>query len=372
LAMALAFLSFGLWLRLASRGRTRLRAALFVPIAALIYFVHVYGWGILGLLAFSAEAVRQHDNGKPWFKAGFKAALHASVMALPFVFMLAWRGATTGQGTLGWFEMPLKWKWIYSALRDRYELLDQVSICLVGAVLVFALSNRRLTFSRNLAFSALVLLATFFILPWTLFGSAYADMRLVPYLLATAVLAIRFRGETDMPMARAFAWIGLGFYGVRIAATTISLVLAANDQSAKLEALDHLPRGARLVTLINQDCSRHWALPRDSHLAGMALVRREAFSNDQWAIEGANLLTVRFREAGHFSADPSQIVRPAECAKDPLLSVEQAVAAVPRHAFDYVWMVDTQAPDDSDLRPIWRGPGSVLYAIDKPGGHSQP
>ena len=376
LAMALAFLSFGLWLRLASRGRTRLRAALFVPIAALIYFVHVYGWGILGLLAFSAEAVRQHDNGKPWFKAGFKAALHASVMALPFVFMLAWRGATTGQGTLGWFEMPLKWKWIYSALRDRYELLDQVSICLVGAVLVFALSNRRLTFSRNLAFSALVLLATFFILPWTLFGSAYADMRLVPYLLATAVLAIRFRGETDMPMARAFAWIGLGFYLVRIAATTLSMALAANAQAAKLEALDQLPRGARLVTLIGQECGRHWALPRDSHLAGMAIVRREAFSNDQWAIEGANLLTVRYREAGHFSADPSQIVRPAECAKAPLLSVDQALAAIPRQAFDYVWAVDLSPPEEpqalADLRPIWRGRGSVLYAIEKPGGHPQP
>ena len=376
LAMALAFLAFGLWLRLASRGRTRLRTILFVPIAAIIYFVHVYGWGILGLLAFSAEAVRQHDNGRPWFKAGFRAALHAAVMALPLVFMLAWRGATTGPETLGWFEWSLKWKWLYSALRDRYELLDEASICLVGAVLVFALFNRRLTFSRNLAFSALVLLAAFIILPWTLFGSAYADMRLVPYLLATALLAIRFRGETDLAMARSLAWIGLGFYLVRIAATTLSLALAANAQAAKLEALDQLPRGARLVTLIGQECGRHWALPRDSHLAGMAIVRREAFSNDQWAIEGANLLTVRYREAGHFSADPSQIVRPAECAKVPLLSVDQALAAIPRQAFDYVWAVDLSPPEEpqalADLRPIWRGRGSVLYAIEKPGGHPQP
>ena len=135
--------------------------------------------------------------------------------------------------TLGWFEWSLKWKWIYSALRDRLELLDLASVALVGAVLAFAVFSRRLTFSRNLAFSALVLLAAFILLPWTLFGSAYADMRLVPYLLATALLAIRFRGETDLPMARALAATGLAFYLVRIAATTLSLALAANGQRAE-------------------------------------------------------------------------------------------------------------------------------------------
>jgi hypothetical protein len=375
LAMALAFLAFGLWLRLGARGKTRLRAGLFVPIAALIYFVHVYGWGILGLLAFSAEAVRQHDAGIRWFRAGAKAALHAMVMALPLGFMLAWRGAA-GQGTLGWFEWSLKWKWIYSALRDRFELLDLASIALVGAILGFAYFNKRLTFSRNLAFSALVLLAAFAVIPWTLFGSAFADMRLVPYLMATALLAIRFRGETDMPMARSLAAIGLGFFLVRIAATTLSLALAANEQEAKLQALNQVPYGARLVTLIGMDCRRHWAVPRNSHLAGMATVRRHAFANDQWAIEGANLLSVRYRQAGHFASDPSQIVRPAECAADPLWSVDRALAELPRDAFDYVWAVDLPPPEDrrlmAGLRPVWRGDGSLLYAIDRPGGQSQP
>ena len=90
--------------------------------------------------------------------------------------------------------------------------------------------GRDLTFSRNLAFSALVLLAGFMVLPRIVFGSAYADMRLAPFLIATALLAIRFRGETAMPTARVLAWLGLGFYLLRIAATTLSLALAANDQ----------------------------------------------------------------------------------------------------------------------------------------------
>src|SRR3546814_4518045 len=47
LSMAFAFLSFGLWLRLARLGRLRLRAALFVPISMLIWVTHTFGWGML-------------------------------------------------------------------------------------------------------------------------------------------------------------------------------------------------------------------------------------------------------------------------------------------------------------------------------------
>ena len=64
LAMALAFLAFGLWLRLARFGHFWLRTFLFVPISFVLYFCHTYGWGMLGLLCFSAEAVRQHDAGR--------------------------------------------------------------------------------------------------------------------------------------------------------------------------------------------------------------------------------------------------------------------------------------------------------------------
>ena len=70
LSMAFAFLAFGLWLRLGRLGRTRLRPALFVPISLIVFFTHTYGWGALGLLCFSAEAVRQHDRGIAGFAPG--------------------------------------------------------------------------------------------------------------------------------------------------------------------------------------------------------------------------------------------------------------------------------------------------------------
>ncbi|MEO7815182.1 MAG: hypothetical protein ABIR87_07030 [Sphingomicrobium sp.] len=365
LSMALAFLAFGLWLRLARVGKLRLRALLFIPISFVIFICHTFGWGSLGLLCFSAEAVRQHDKGIDWWKAGLRAAMHAAVMAGPLLLMLLWRSSVAHGMTSDWFNLSAKLMWLVTALRDRWQLFDMLSVAAALAMVGFAWRRAELTLSRNLAFSALMLLVFFLVLPRIVFGSAYADMRLVPFMIATALLAIRFKDRMDPVLARNLAWLGLAFYGVRIVATTASLAIAANNQSSRLAALDHVPVGARLVHLVSEDCATLWALPRNTHLGAMATVRRNAFSNDQWAVEGANLLSVHYAPAGRFMADPSQMVRSPDCPNPDMRSIDQALATIPRDAFDYVWTIDLP-PTDAKLlkgyRLVWSAPGSRLYA----------
>jgi len=368
LSMAVAFLAFGLWLELARRGLFRLRAILFVPISVIIFFCHTYGWGALGLMCFSAEAVRQHDRGATWFRAGVNAALHASVMALPLVFMLAWRSGTTAAGaTRGWFDWNLKLLWLTTAFRDRWQALDIASLAVAPVLLVFVLGNAKLTFSRNLAFSGLVLVGAFVLLPWTVFGSAYADMRLVPYMIAVLLLAIRFRDRVDYRLGSVLAVLGLLFCVARLTTTTVSLAMAANDQQAKLAALDHIPEGARVISLVGYPCAHVWSLPRNTHLGGMVIVRRNGFSNDQWTVEGANLMTLRYKDAGHFSADPSQFVRSPECQAKDIWTADQALGAIQRDRFDYLWLIDAGEYDQrlvAGMQPVWRGPGSILYRLN--------
>ncbi len=201
-------------------------------------------------------------------------------------------------------------------------------------------------------------------LPRIVFGSAYADMRLVPYLLAVWLLAIRFRGRADRTTAQVLAILGLLFFATRTAANTLSLKIAADDQAAKLTAIERMPVGARVITLTGMPCRSLWPLLRNSHLGAMVIVRREGFSNDQWLMEGMNLLDLKYMSAGYFAADPSQLVRPVGC-RDPIhRTIEQSLASLPRKDFDYVWLVDV-APYDpkvtAGLRPVWRGPGSILY-----------
>ena len=364
LSVALAFLAFGLWLRLGRIGKTVLRGWLFVPISLIVFFCHTYGWGLLGLMCFSADAVRLHDRGRSWWRAGLEAAMHTSVMALPLVIMLVWRSETHGGQTSAWFEWKIKWRWLYSALRDRWKWFDIGSLAAATLVFLFALVSRKLALSRNLAFSAIVLAICFAMLPRIIFGSAYADMRLVPYLIAVGLLAIRFRGAPDRTTAQVLAVLGLLFFATRTVANTISLGAAANDQAAKLQAIAAMPRGARVISLVGMTCREYWPMLRNGHLGAMVIVRREGFSNDQWVIEGVNLLDLKYKRAGYFASDPSQLVRPNQCHDRLHRQIDQSLATLPRDDFDYVWLIDVPPFDPAtvaDMRAVWRGPGSILY-----------
>ncbi|GAA4750397.1 hypothetical protein GCM10023264_16150 [Sphingomonas daechungensis] len=378
LSMALAFLAFGLWLRLGRLGKTRLRAALFVPISVFIFITHTFGWGTLGMLCFSAEAVRQHDRGANWFRAGYRAALHASSLALPIVFMLVWRSDAPPGQTADWFNWEAKFQWLKMIFRDRWKNWDLISAAILVAVMVECIRNPRLGFSRNLGFSALVMFLVFIMLPRIIFGSAYADMRLTPFLFALVLLAIRFRSDTHKRTANVLAVLGMAFYLARIATTTASFAMAANDHRNKLEALNYVPMGAKVASLVGQGCVDWWSMPRNSHLGAMVIVRRQGFSNDQWDIAGTNLMNIRY-DAGAFSSDPTEIVRPSRCRiarKWRIVNnrlrgdwkIDTALKNLPRDKFDYVWIVDV-APYDmklvSGMTPVWKGSRSMLYRIDK-------
>jgi hypothetical protein len=127
-----------------------------------------------------------------------------------------------------------------------------------------------------------------------------------------------------------------------------------------------MPEGARVITITGMTCTEYWPLLRNSHLGAMVIVRREGFSNDQWLLEGVNLLDLKYRSAGYFAADPSQLVRPNNC-RDPLhRTIDESLGALPRDDFDFVWLIDVPPYDRSlvaGLNPVWRGPGSVLYRL---------
>jgi hypothetical protein len=254
------------------------------------------------------------------------------------------------------------------ALRDRWKEWDLAALVICAAIFLFAIANRifgkSLTLSRNLAFSAIVLLAVYLLLPRIIFGSAYADMRLVPYAIAVALLAIRFREGARPRFVSALAVVALAFVVARLGGNTASLAIASNDQQAKLVALDYIPMGARVATLVGDPCGYSWPLPRDGHLGAMVVVRRQGFSNDQWVMEGLNLHDLKYWAAGHFAADPSQRVRREGCGIGPLWSIDKALAVVPASAFDFVWLINPPPFDPAlahRFELVWRGPGTILY-----------
>lgn len=377
LSVALALLAFGLWLRLGRLRRYKLRAALFVPISIVIWLCHAFGWGMLGLLAVSAEVVRNRDDGLSWWRAIFRAGLHAAAMALPILLMLLWRDGAGGS-TGDWFNWKNKLFSLRTVLRDRWRVWDLVSFVICMVVLIFAIVHPRLTLSRMLTFTAVVLAATFALLPRIIFGSAYADMRLVPFLMAFALLAIRFRGKTDLALARILAVLALAFCLARIGSVTWSHKLAADDHRAKLTALQHVPEGAAVVSFVGLGCSQaqSWPMWRNAHLGGMVVVRRLGFSNDHWEVEGAKLLTVTHMAAGPWRHDPSNLVVPDGCPSRLGMPISWMLSHYPEDAFDYLWLLNPPPFDPALLggyTKVWSQPdGSALYRIPKRPAKSRP
>ncbi|HEY0269923.1 MAG TPA: hypothetical protein VGC10_02925, partial [Sphingomonas sp.] len=308
LAQALAFLAFALWLRLGARGRYRLRAGLFAPLACLLWVAHDFGWGLFGLLAFGAELARGRADGRSWPRAAGWSVLQCLPLALPLVAMLAMPTHPTGRRAADdWFNLTAKARWLLFVLRDRWPAFDALSLAPLAMMLYLGLRDRRLGMAPILAIPALLCLGAFVLLPRLLLGGAYVDMRIAPAMIAIGLLAIR-PAKSAPRLGRAIALAGLAFLAVRTVATTASFVQRSGAQQRTLAALDHVPHGAAVLALVAMPCSAPGIDDRLDHLAALAIVRRDAFVNDQWAFAGQQLLRVRYAAAAPYLVDPSQLV----------------------------------------------------------------
>ena len=369
MAMGLMLVLFAVWLRMARTGRLRARPWLFLVLGFALWVVHSFAWGVLGILCFIAEVVRARKAGAGWVRSGWEAFLACLPLAPPALLLVPWpgRGGQAPHGTFDWFRWYFKWLWLKSVLRERVEAWD-----LAGAALLYGVALSGLPwkpwrrYEPTLGIAAILLAVVFVVLPRVLLGSAYADMRLVPYMLAVAILALR--PIADRRIATAIAAAACLFFTARTAVSTLAFLKFERNYDVQLKALDHVPMGSRVMALANIPCRSVWYTSRMEHLSSMATVRRRSFVNDQWVAPGAQLLRIAYPPAGrYFSHDPSQIVRRPDCRarNEPIL--ELALEYFPREAFDYVWMIDMPRdrwPVDPDLVPIWTGNRfGILYRI---------
>ena len=97
----------------------------------------------------------------------------------------------------------------------------------------------------------------------------------------------------------------------------------------------------------------------------MAIVRRDAFVNDQFDMPGAQLVAVGPSIPRAFAYHSGEQVRLPGCDRpEPLLA--DRVASIPRATFDHLWLLGVDRanrPTLPWLRPVWADDRSILYAI---------
>ena len=354
-----------LFIRLGNSGLTRLRAALLLPLSGAVFLLHASAWGLLGLMAFAAELTRRRQGGD-----GRSRAVRSSVLALlplapPLVLLLWWQSSASGR-TRFQFDPLAKLMWVMFNSRDRWATPD----IMMGLALTIAVPTlwwrREVRWNASFGVAAVLIAVVYCLMPFFLFGSGYADLRLVPVLLMAVVLAMAPPSDEHAAFARVAAFGAVAFTVLRIALVTASFFVAAREQAATLPALGHVERGARIAVAVGDQCGG-WALHRNDHIGSMAIVRREAFSNDQWYLPGSVAVETHYPQAGAYAHDRAQLLSHSGCPPNIL---DTYMRGLPAAAFDYVWLISAPpmpAEQLSRWRLVYSAPGSMLYRrIDAP------
>jgi hypothetical protein len=363
LGMALALLAFAAWVSLRARARP-LAAALWLAVAGpVIWVCHTYGWAFLGLMCGAAMLADEVAARSHPFAAIRRILGACAPLLLPLVPMLLWRSEVgpSFTGTWAWF---FKGIWLISALRTKWHDFDLASLGVIAALIVAAVFYRGTGFDRRVALAAALAFGCVAALPMYVLGSAFADMRMVPYAFILALLAIAPRRMG--PWGRAAFWsVALGLFVVRAVGTAAAYVAHARPIAAAVPTLEAIPRGSRVALFVVNPCPAKWALPVLDHLGGLALARRSVFINDQWYGPGMNPLSIHHPIAGPFAHDPSQVVIPDGCRRKSLrLQLSRALTLMPRAAFTHVWIIGEVRSAQKlppDLVPLpHRGKGLLL------------
>ncbi len=372
LSTALCFLALALWVRLGRQGRLKLRFWLFIPISMILWITHIYGLGMFGILAFSTEVARLRKEDRSGIHSVWGSIIQCLGLTLPLIPMILSRSGEEAANMHEWFNWPLKQEWIKMVLRDRWEFFDTSSYLILFAILIIAVVWRKTSIILGLGLAALFFCGLFLAMPYVIFGSAYADMRLFPFALACAVLAIAAPQHIPNKLSSAIAIAGLAFFCVRLIGTTYSFILYHEDHSRSLAALDRLPENSRLMSFVYKPCDPSWITHRRDHLPSYALIRKGSFANDQWDLAGSQLIRVKYLEGSSWTNDPSQFTTGSNCRTD-WRTMEAAVRDFPRGKFDYLWIIGKPVRvkiDESGLEPIWQSEGDTLYRIARPPSKS--
>ena len=367
LSMALALLAFVAWRRL-HRAERAVAAQLWLAVAgAAIWVCHTYGWAFLGLLTGSAMLAEVIAARTRPVAAVLRIVGACWPLLLPVIPMVIWRAESSGAAMSGW-SLQFKQIWFFSPLRTFWQELDVGALAVIAVLLVWALFSRVVRYDCGLGIAALLCAAFFFILPTRVFGSAFADMRLLPYAFALGLVAIGPVREGSKVLLAAAA-VALALFAGRMAITSAAYIEQDRIIRAALPALDRMPMGARVAFLVVKPCYVEWRLPALDHIVGAALARRSAFVNDQWQQPGVNPMTVHYPAAEPFVRDPSHLVQQDRCSSRIRPALSSTLARLPLAAFTHVWIVGEQ-PEPFDLPagliPVPDAGSGRLYLVTSP------
>ncbi|MDX3908445.1 MAG: hypothetical protein QHC67_01310 [Sphingobium sp.] len=355
LGVGLALMTLAAFLRWPPRSL--LSYLLFAVAAIIVWTAHLGGWAILVVAAGCAELV-----GWRSFKSVTDSIRRMIPLTAPLVPLLLWRGASSGPA-FAYLDQGLIWAKAMNFVMvlkgwSRYPDLGMTALIgLLGMMAIFLAGQRR--FDLRLLAGGLALCLLTIIVPTTVLGSWGADFRIAP--VAAILLLLSITPASNPSRERLLFAAGAALFVTRAVGIATSWSQASTVLERRLTILDGVPRGSRMgFVAVHSNCRTPWTLSPDRKMPSLASVRRDAFTNTMFKVEGADLVTIRNPHDRAVWFDTSEDVE-ALCPAGLMdrQGLIERLNGMGRDRFDSIWIwgVDQrELPLPAGYR-IWRANG---------------
>lgn len=378
LSLGVALIGAAIWLAMRRRGSALGAAVVGAIAASVIFFCHVFGVILFGVLLGALEIARLaalRRDGKPITKPAAVTALLGLVVLAPVLGLYLASPLSDGQAFGEWGG-----RYKLAAFLTPFATYSKVVTMVTAiAVLIFLVLNRsRLRMAPGIGIALLVLLLIFAAAPIAIGRGSFIDSR-----LGVMMALLLFAGMApDLPRRSALVFAGI--FAALIAGRSAYIATVWADHRHDLAdlrmAISQLPDGARVLSARGhlgyqtENVSHAGrALPGfyrlDGHLAALMVIERRAFWPLLFADATQQPLVVRSPYAA--------ISHPLrESVYWPVLQQEQFTADdlddaryLPgwRDKFDYVLLTDP--PDrltlPQGLKQVISTDFAILYSIER-------
>jgi hypothetical protein len=246
LSIAVGFLALGLWLRWLNRPSISRWSGALVAFAAL-YFAHLLGFGIAGLILAAYLSVSRRPL-RDWLWSGGLALpgvafyLHSSRIGLA-AKKIVFHGLTDKLDSLGMI-LHGYWPW-----------LDWVSLAALGIWFLSAWwRNPEFRWDRKWIFIAGFLFALFWAIPWMWGEGSDLDARVLPFLWIVILATARVgRSASAVRRAKWLAAIPLLLFAARMASVTLHFREVQPGLAGLARSFELVPRGALVFPIVEGD-----------------------------------------------------------------------------------------------------------------------
>jgi hypothetical protein len=337
------------WITLSRLKKYQFRVIAHIFFGCLIFLAHFFALGIYGLVIGTFELRRILElRLNPW-----RALAIGSTLACPVVLMLLLMvstGATIGESYNKWW-FSRKPFWLLEFLNGYSPALAAGSACALAILLFYGALKRNLLLSADGKWIAFGLLVVFIAMPFQLFGSRMADVRMI-----AAAFLILPAFTTLAPRARSFGYAAAVVIVPIILVNSIYVgyvwVSYQNDYKAMKTSFTLLRQ--KSFILVGSAPARDTTLLMDVPMwraPTLAVYYAKAFVSSLYTVSGTHAVEVK-PELHHLDLNAeTETYAPPSLANLKIIAEGGNVSDAPQYVrnwqneFDYVYLLGPHVPN---------------------------